>query len=312
MIVDLAKAVPIELEIARRGAKLIGRGFERCGPCPICGGRDRFSINVVKQVWNCRGCSKGGDVLDLVQHLDGADFKKAVQTLAGTERRPIVPVKMPATSSRAASASSKCIVDVTFAGVAENTERALRLWDDASPIETLARKYLKRRGLEPLDDDRVVRFHRSCPFDGSRHVCLLALYRDIHTNEPKAISRTAIDVDGNKIGRMALGPVRGCAIKIDADENVEYGLTVGEGLETCLAGRELGLRPIWSLGSANAIRQFPVISGIDALTILAETDDKGANAKAIRECGNRWTAADQDVIVATPLIGGDMNGALQS
>jgi phage/plasmid primase-like uncharacterized protein len=100
MIIDLAKAVPIELEIARRGAKLLGRGFERCGPCPVCGGRDRFSINLKKQVWNCRGCSKGGDVLDLVQHLDSADFKTAVQTLAGTERRPIIPTKTSRAPSR--------------------------------------------------------------------------------------------------------------------------------------------------------------------------------------------------------------------
>ncbi|APO74252.1 phage primase/helicase protein [Rhizobium etli 8C-3] len=29
-------------------------------PCPQCGGKDRFSINATKQVWNCRGCGNGG------------------------------------------------------------------------------------------------------------------------------------------------------------------------------------------------------------------------------------------------------------
>jgi phage/plasmid primase-like uncharacterized protein len=242
MIIDLAKAVPIEIEIARRGAKLIGRGSERCGPCPVCGGRDRFSINLKKRVWNCRGCTKGGDVLDLVQHLDGVDFGDAIKTLVGVvERKTIVPMKLPTASMH---------------DEAENTQRALRLWDDASSIGTLARTYLLGRNLEPLEDDNVLRFHGDCPFAGSRQACLLALYRDIHTNKPKAISRTAIDIGGNKIGRMALGPVKGCAIKIDADENVEHGLTVGEGLETCLAGRELGFRPIWSLGSADAISRY--------------------------------------------------------
>jgi phage/plasmid primase-like uncharacterized protein len=70
MIVDVAKAVQIEAEIARRGIRLKGKGAERYGPCPVCGGRDRFSINTRKQVFNCRGCGKGGDVLDLVQHID--------------------------------------------------------------------------------------------------------------------------------------------------------------------------------------------------------------------------------------------------
>ena len=58
-------------------------GIERCGPCPVCGGDDRFSINTEKQVWNCRGCGKGGDVIDLVRHIDGSDFTAACTKLAG-------------------------------------------------------------------------------------------------------------------------------------------------------------------------------------------------------------------------------------
>src|SRR6516162_4996575 len=57
-----ARAVRIDDEIARRGIKLNGREPERCGPCPKCGGTDRFAINTNKQIWNCRGCQRGGDV----------------------------------------------------------------------------------------------------------------------------------------------------------------------------------------------------------------------------------------------------------
>jgi len=77
---DRARHVPIEDELARRGFDLKGR-TERKGPCPVCGGTDRFSINTAKRVWNCRGCSKGGDVIDLVQHLDGIGFVEACTTL---------------------------------------------------------------------------------------------------------------------------------------------------------------------------------------------------------------------------------------
>jgi AAA domain-containing protein len=96
--------------------------------------------------------------------------------------------------------------------------------------------------------------------------------------------------------------VGGAAIKIDGDQDVEYGLTICEGFETGMAGRDLGLRPVWALGSAGAIGSFPLLSGIDALTILAETDDRGANARAVRTCGDRWAAADRDVLVATPRV----------
>ena len=78
-----ARAVKIEDEIARRGVRLRRQGVELVGPCPKCSGDDRFAINTEKQVWNCRGCGKGGDVIKLVQHLDGCGFKAACATLAG-------------------------------------------------------------------------------------------------------------------------------------------------------------------------------------------------------------------------------------
>jgi putative DNA primase/helicase len=113
-------------------------------------------------------------------------------------------------------------------------------------------------------------------------------FRSIADDRLTAIHRVALAPDGTKIGRKMLGPVGGTAIKVDADENVEQGLAIGEGYETGPAGRQLGFRPSWALGSAGAIASFPVLSGIDALTILAETDDSGANARNARICARAW------------------------
>src|ERR1700740_3370718 len=85
--VERARCVPIEDEIARRGIRLKPCGAERIGPCPKCGGKDRFAINVKKQVWNCRGWEKGGDVIALVQHLEDVDFLTACRRLAGEPER---------------------------------------------------------------------------------------------------------------------------------------------------------------------------------------------------------------------------------
>ena len=78
-----AHAVPIEIEAQRRGIRLRRSGAELIGPCPRCGGDDRFAINTKKQVWNCRGCGAKGSVIDLVMSLDGADFNTACTTLTG-------------------------------------------------------------------------------------------------------------------------------------------------------------------------------------------------------------------------------------
>jgi putative DNA primase/helicase len=197
----------------------------------------------------------------------------------------------------------------------DNSARAVALWNEAfDPRGTLVERYLRCRGLElPADIAvRVVRFHANCPWGRDRAPCMLTAFRLIQSDRLIAVHRTLLSLDGKKIDRRMLGPVAGAAIKIDVDEDVELGLAVGEGFETCLAARQLGFRPVWALGSAGAIANFPILSGINALTIFAETDDTGANARAVRACGNRWAATDREVLVAMPRLGGDMNGALQS
>jgi AAA domain/CHC2 zinc finger len=82
--IDLARAVPIESEIARRGGLgLKRRGKELIGACPKCGGDDRFAVNTAKNLFNCRGCGAAGDVIDLNVFLDGCDFAHAVTSLTG-------------------------------------------------------------------------------------------------------------------------------------------------------------------------------------------------------------------------------------
>jgi hypothetical protein len=76
-----ARAVPIERELERRRIKLKRVGAELIGPCPKCKGDDRFGVNVKESVFNCRGCGAKGDIINLVQFLDGCDFKTACETV---------------------------------------------------------------------------------------------------------------------------------------------------------------------------------------------------------------------------------------
>jgi hypothetical protein len=69
---------------------------------------------------------------------------------------------------------------------------------------------------------------------------MLALLRDIRTNKPRAIHRTALTPAGGKIGRMVLGSKVGAAIKLSPDDAVTMGLAIAEGIETALSGMQLG------------------------------------------------------------------------
>ena len=185
----------------------------------------------------------------------------------------------------------------------DRTGQALALWRQGiDPRGTLAERYLNRRKLDLGYDvaAEVLRWH-------PRIGAVLALFRNIATDEPQAISRTYLDGEARKLGRKFLGPVGGAAIKLDPDAEVTNGLHIGEGIETCVAARHLGLKPTWALGSKGAIGTFPVLAGIDCLTILAEPDAE----REIEACAVRWHAAGREVLINRPIGGKDLNDAIR-
>ena len=133
-MVRRARSVPIETEIERRGIKLKRNGQELIGPCPRCGGNDRFGVNIAKQVFNCRGCG-GGDVIEFVKHLDGVDFKTACAALAGEREYIGTPLPKPAAPIAASTVDSPI---------------ARRLWREAVPLAgTLGDRYfIEHRELD--------------------------------------------------------------------------------------------------------------------------------------------------------------------
>ena len=180
---------------------------------------------------------------------------------------------------------------------------------------TLVEAYLCRRKLR-LDDDvagRVIRFHPRCPWrnentgNTDRVPALIAAYRSIDDNTITGVHRVALNRDGSKIGRRMLGLVHRAAIKLDPKPSDV--IAIGEGLETCLAARLLGITPTWALGSVGMISHFPVLPNVHTLRIIGENDS--ASAEAVQFCGPRWQRAGKRVRVITPTLERkDLNDAL--
>ncbi len=84
----IKSAITIESYLDRRGVLLnrFRSGRAAC-LCPLPGHDDMtasFSIDMVKQLWCCFGCGRGGDIFTLHQHMVGdPDFVRAVAELAG-------------------------------------------------------------------------------------------------------------------------------------------------------------------------------------------------------------------------------------
>jgi hypothetical protein len=151
--VDEARSVPIEQEVARRGWKLRRAGAELVGPCPACGGDDRFGINARKGVFHCRGSAAGGDVIKLVQYVDACDFLSACAILTGRQ-----PPKGEAAgpdevelARREAERRAQVARREAEANLYRERERARMwdLWQNAAPARpgTATHDYLARRGL---------------------------------------------------------------------------------------------------------------------------------------------------------------------
>lgn len=292
-VVDRARSADIVATAAALGTRLKRvTATEFAGPCPRCArGRDRFACNTKRQIWHCRHCDAGGDVIALVRHVHGFDFKEAVGYLVGNTppapARPKPPA-MPATDN------------------GHNKEEALATWrEGVDPRVPVVELYLFSRALK-LDDDiagEVLRWH-------PRIGAMLALFRNILTGEAQAVSRIFLDRDGKKLGRKFLGPVAYAAVMLDRFENVLGGLHIGEGIETGMAARQLGLRPCWALGSAGAVAAFPVLGGVECLTLLRENDD--ASERACEACAIRWHAAGREVLLNQPTAGKDLNDVIRS
>ena len=184
----------------------------------------------------------------------------------------------------------------------DNTDKireALGYWNESvDPRRTIVELYLNSRALDLTNDillpSSVIRF---CARIGAMRSVddaptILtsqpqAVLRTLSRSRRKSASRMMFDRDGKELGeRLFKGPTGGAAIMLDP---VTDALVIGEGVETCLTGRQKGMGPSWALGSCGEIKKFPVLDGVRSLTIHRERCKRNAEASEI--CAARWIKA---------------------
>jgi DNA polymerase len=246
------------------------------------------SLHVYPDHFHCFGCGAHGDSVDWLMMVEGMNRDEALAVLEHANGRLVSPPRVDdGEASRA---------------------HALRLWQQGRPIAgTLAAQYLagrRRIDIAALPDniDEVLRFHPNCPFGpGARHPCLLALMRDVASDEPSGIHRIALTANGGKIERRMLG--RGGAVKLWP---AGTQLIIGEGIETTLAAatrishRGAPLQPAWSAVSAGALGRMPVVPGVEQLIVLVDHDLNGQGQAAAARCAERWSRAGRNVTRLKP------------
>jgi hypothetical protein len=324
-----ARSVPALKVAERHAAKLKKSGAEWIGPCPHCGGVDRFSVRPDKNIWNCRGCGIGGDAIALEMHLSGGAFVDAVRALIGEDagtpsRRQPTPEEITARERREAERKQTEAEEQ-----ARNAAGAAKILTRLQPIiGTPGEVYLGsvrkidvshwaiRRVLEDVVTlgwcERTF-FRQPDPSEPDHELhgqwlgAIVAILTDPITGERTGgISRTYLH-RGRKVGKAkSLGGVdRLGIIRLSPDDEVETGLHLIEGLESAFSMMMKGYLPMWAAGSTVTMAKFPVLDGIEWLTVVADNDienaaGKKAGQEAAREVCQRWADAGRKVVMKTP------------
>jgi putative DNA primase/helicase len=280
MLISLAKAVAIESELARRDITLKRIGQELVGACPKCGcGVDRFAVNVRKQLWHCRVCNAGGDIVDLVQHLDGVTFVEAVKTLTGEQMRPTATPPAPKGNSDG---------DKYEKG---RRAYARHLWSQRQPIAgSIAETYLRKaRGYTGVLPPTLAFFPARKSAHHPAMIAAFAYPSDVDPGvlgEPvnvDAVHLTALAPDGTKATntqtpKLMVASPAGRPIAVAAMNDGMWGLAITEGIEDALSVHQATGLGAWAAGSAPHMAKLAsaiVCAKPESVSIFADGDDAG-------------------------------------
>ena len=310
-------------------------GTELVGPCPACGGKDRFSVNYAKGKWNCRGAVGGADAIGLVMHCEGIGFLAACERLNGEpppggrvrELTPAEKQERERIRKRRESAESKRKEE------AERDQQrrfytAREIWLGSGPLGGAPARYLTLRGINTDFADDQIRAH-----PGLRHPeggTFPALVARIASPDGKGtgVWRIYVKADGSgkapvENPKRGLGVATGGACRIGG---IWPRVAVAEGIETALAVRELvpGKIPVWAALSTSGMRGLVLPQEIESVDIFADGDPPKSprgerkcwmaspGISAANELKKRLEEEGRHVTVQLPPVGRDWNDVLVS
>ena len=288
---------------------------KRNGPCPACGGRDRFSFTDKNGSGSfvCRSHHRqGGDGFELVRHLLGCDLPMALKSVAealGQETgrdNPVRFVKRP---------KAKPTLDRSAA--------LQKLWQESKLIEPgdPVALYLDSRGIALADYPAALRMHPALPYwhEVHGHPCKLASYPAMiaAVQSPDglavALHRTYLTPCGEKAvpinpetGEIlpvkklmvrAEGVLPGAAIRLTQPATK---LAIAEGIETALAVQLIAGVPTWSCVSAYGVETVEIPVQVEEIFVAADNDASGTGQKAAQKLAERLIAEGRKATVIYP------------
>ncbi len=252
------------------------------GPCPVCGGRDRYCYDDKQGRGDfiCRHCG-AGDGFTLLMRVNRWSFSETARRVAQT-----VGIIDQSSGLHGPTVSHP---EQPSAMVASPTRRVRNVMRTSCGPGDVAdvRDYLDSRGLWPLPSGCALRAHAGIDYyqdrvTVGRYPALVAPVRDID-GELATVHVTYLQ-QGQKLQgyepRKQLSGVNGrvgCAVRLMPSGDT---LGIAEGIETALAASRLHGLPTWSALSTALLSKFEPPLQVRRLLIFADNDVAGLQAAA--------------------------------
>lgn len=251
------------------------------GPCPCCGGHDRFRFDDKdgRGTFICSQCG-AGDGFKLLMLIKGWDFKRVAEEIEG-----IVGSVEPEHEKRQ-----------------NRSEKDLRaamnaLWANGSligPDDTVSR-YLKGRAIRLAEYPSSLRYVERCRYQGEPADWHPAMIAKVTAPDgiPTTIHRTYLDWSGKKIAhaeprKMMPGVIaKGSAVRLAP---VAKTLGIAEGIETALSASIIWGVGCWSALNTTLLMQWQPPEGVEEVIVFADGDENYAGHAAAYALAHRLIA----------------------
>jgi putative DNA primase/helicase len=246
----------------------------RHGPCPMCGGKDRFRFDDRdgKGTWICNKCGSG-DGAEIVKRVKGVEFKEAAKMIEGVTG--VAKFDPPEPKPQASK------------------DELNRMWKEASPLVRYDKVagYLERRcGIKEFP---------SCLRWADPNIMLA---RVTERNGPAVtLHRTWVDGDKATARKFMSGRLPD-SVQV---ELAPLGPTLGiaEGIETALSASALFTVPVWAAISAPLLKKWRPPGGVEKVLIFGDNDENFTGQEAAYALA-RSLWGDVEVEVKLPSIPG--------